>query len=121
MAHGAAAEVNAVPIPETVAIQVVGPYRGPRISGASDDMDEVRFARSYMFDAYEIRINCIPAKRDKRTGRIYVSASVAKRVQAKVREIEAAMERIRTDTQGAPLPTRPTFSISASEFLPDAA
>lgn len=108
-------------IPKTVDIQVVGPYRGPRISGASGDMDEVRLTRSYMFDTYTVRINCIPAKRDKRTGRIYVSAAVAKRVQAKVREIEAAMERVRTDAHGVLPSLRPMFTVNAAELLPDAA
>lgn len=108
-------------IPKTVDIQVIGPYRGPHISGASDDLDEVRLARSYAFATYEVRINCIPAKRDNTTGRIYVSAAVAKRVQAKVREIEAAMERIRTDAQGVLPPVRPLFTVNASELLPDAA
>ncbi len=106
---------------QTVDIQVIGPYRGPRIAGASDDLDMVWLARSYVFAGYGVRINRIPAKRDKTTGRIYVAAAVAKRVQAKVREIEAAMERIRADTQGASLSIRPNFSVSASEFLPDAA
>ena len=110
-----------MPIPETVDIQVIGPYHGPRIAGASNDLDVIWLARSYLFEDYGVRINDIPAKRDKTTGRIYVSAAVAKRVHAKVREIEAAMERIRADTPGVLSSIRPTFSVSASEFLPDAA
>ena len=110
-----------MPVPETVDIQVVGPYRGPRISGASGDMDAVSLSRSYLFDGYAVCINDIPAKRDNRTGRLYVSAAIAKRVHAKVREIEAAMERIGADTPGVSASIRPTFSVSALEFLPDAA
>jgi hypothetical protein len=121
MAHGAATEVNSMPSPQTVGIQVIGPYCGPHISGASDDMDMIWLARSYLFDGYAVRINRIPAKRDNRTGRIYVSAMVAKRVQAKVREIEVAMERIQADAHGVLPPMRPTFSVNAAEFLPDAA
>lgn len=110
-----------MPIPETVDIQVIGPYHGPRIAGASNDLEAVWLARFYSFEDYGVRINRIPAKRDKTTRRIYVSAAVTKRVQAKVREIEAVMERIRAGTHGVPLSIRPTFSVSASEFLPDAA
>ncbi len=121
MADGAATEVNPVPIPETADIQVVGPYRGPRISGASNAVDEMSFSRSYMFDGYGVCINDIPAKRDNSTGRLYISAAVAKRVHAKVREIEAAMERIRADIQGMLPPIRPMFFVSASEFFSDAA
>ncbi len=110
-----------MPIPQTVAIQIVGPYIGTHISGTSDDVDAVWLSRLYRFDDYGVRITDIPAKRDNSTGRLYVSAAIAKRIHAKVREIEAAMERIRADIKGAPFPIRPNFSISASEFLPNAA
>lgn len=108
-------------IPTTVDIQVVGPYRGPHISGASDNLDEVRFSRLYQFETFGLRITHIPAKRDDATGRMYVSAPIAKRVHAKVREIEEIMKRVRTDAGGALSIIRPNFSVNASEFLSDAA
>jgi len=110
-----------MPVPETVDVQIVGPYHGPHTSGASDDVVEVCLSRFYTFDDFGVRINCIPAKRDNATGRIYVSAPIAKRVHATVREVEETMERIRTDKSNALLSMRPNFSLNAAEFLSDAA
>lgn len=110
-----------MPVPKTVDVCVIGPYRGPRISGTSADVVEVRLSRFYTFDTYGLRIDRIPAKRDNHTGRIYVSAPIAKRVQAKVREIEEAMDRIRIDAHEILSSLRPNFSLNATEFLSNAA
>jgi hypothetical protein len=113
--------MNALPVPQTVEVKRIGPYHGPRISGASDDMDEVRLSRSYEFETFSIIISGIPAKRDNRTGRLYVSAWVAKRVQDKVAEVSAAIEGLPADASAVLPVIHPKFSVDAADFLTDAA
>jgi hypothetical protein len=113
--------VNALPVPQTIEVKRVGPYRGPRISGASEDVDEVRISRSYGYETYSIIIGGIPAKRDNVTGRLYVSAWIAKQVQDKVVEIHAAVEGLPTEASAVLPAIHPNFSVDAAEFLTEAA
>lgn len=113
--------MSRVQAPETIEIRVVGPYDGPRISGTSERIDAVTIDRLYHLGADSVRVTHIPAKRDNVTGRLYVAASVAKQVQRKVREIGEAVERARREAGDLPIHSRLTFSISAAEFLSDAA
>jgi hypothetical protein len=110
-----------LPVPETIEVKIVGPYSGRRISGVSDDMDEVRISRSYGFETHSIIIRGIPAKRDNSTGRLYVSAWVAKQVQEKVAEVSAAIDGLPAAASAVLPAIHPTFSVDAAAFLTDAA
>lgn len=107
--------------PETIDIRVIGPYHGPRISGTSESVDAVSIVRLYHFDGYRVRVTHIPAKRDNATGRLYVTAFVAKQVQRKVHEISESIDCARRETGNAASLAHFNFSISAAEFLPNAA
>lgn len=110
-----------VQAPETTEIRLIGPYDGPRISGTSESVDAVIIVRLYHMGAYSVRVTHIPAKRDNATGRLYVTASVAKQIQRKVREIGDAIARAQEIVGDVAIQTHLDFSISAREFLSDTA
>ncbi len=114
-------EMNEMPIPRTIDIQTVGVYQGLRISGTSDAVDDVLISRYYAFAAFGLVIQHIPAKRDTTSGRIFVSAHIAKRVKAKVQEYDAVVKGLSTAASRALSTIHPDFSVDASDFLRDAA
>lgn len=72
--------------PQTSVIEIIGPYKGQRISGTSETVVEVRLARLYHFDGLEIEVRGIPARMDQTTGAFYLSARDMKRLDRMVKE-----------------------------------
>ena len=87
-------------VPETTVSSVIGPYAGRRISGASEDIAEVRLDRRYQFEGFEITVRGIPARRDNPTGALYISARDMKCLNRMVNELVDAMQRQRTQASG---------------------
>jgi hypothetical protein len=102
--------------------QIVGPYTGRRISGASDEVIEVLLAITYAFDGFSISAVDVPARFDQTRGRYYLSGPVALRLNNKVNEI---IEEVRRKQQAEPDDARRdiplTFGLKAPDFLTDAA
>lgn len=102
--------------------KIVGPYTGMRISGTSDDVNEVILTITYAFDGFSISAVDVPACFDQIRGRYYLSGPVALRLNDKVNEI---IEEVRRKQQAEPEMLRRdtplVFELKAPDFLTDAA
>ncbi|MGI8690704.1 MAG: hypothetical protein ACR2M3_19165 [Thermomicrobiales bacterium] len=87
-------------MPETTITRVIGPHMGRRIAGTSEDVADVRLARRYRFEGFEITVQGIPARRDNATGALYLSARDMKRLIQMVDELADAVRRQQTQTDG---------------------
>lgn len=79
--------------PETTVTHTIGPYTGRRIAGASADIADVRLARHYRFEGFEVIVQNIPARRDNATDALYISAQDMKRLARMVDELADTVQR----------------------------
>ncbi|GEM_PF-4904083 len=96
---------------EMVEKQIVGPYVGRPISGASGDLVEAIITVEYRFDECTIRVEGIPARIDRETDREYLHGSDALRLNELVNEVVAAV-RASNRLRRKPLPYQPNFRIN---------
>ncbi len=95
---------------ETVEKQIVGPYAGKQISGASGDLVEAIITVEYRFDECTIRVEGIPVRIDRATDREYLHGPDALRLNELVNGMVAAI-RASNRLRGKPLPYQPNFRI----------
>lgn len=96
---------------ETVEKQIVGPYTGKQISGASRNLAEAIITVEYRFDECTIRVEGIPACIDRETDREYLHGPDALRLNELVNEMVAAV-RASNRLRGKPLPYQPNIRIN---------
>ncbi len=107
---------------ETTVTKIIGPYQGRQISGTSNDVVKAIVATTYNFDGFSIRITDIPTCIEQETGANYLAGPVALRLNNKVNEIIAEVQRKqRMNPKTAQYDTPPTFELKAPDFLSDAA
>lgn len=96
---------------ETVKKQIVGPYRGKPIAGASGNLVEAIIAVEYRFDECTIRVEGIPARIDCETDREYLHGPDALRLNELVNEMVTAV-RASNRLHRKPPPYQPNFRIN---------
>lgn len=102
--------------------RIIGPYNGRRISGTSTDVLEVIITITYNFDGFSIAVADIPAQLDRERERYYLEGLVAIRLNGKVNEIVAEVQRKQqTEPDMLQRDTPLRFELKASDFLSDAA
>jgi hypothetical protein len=80
-------------ITETIDRTISGPYTGKRYGGMSNDVVFALLTVAYRFDGFEIVVNGIPAKWDRKTGSEYITGTVGRRVHEHVATIANALRR----------------------------
>ncbi len=88
---------------ETFDIRETGPYTGRRIAGTSGDVVSAVLTKEYSFvDGITILVTEIPARLDRTSGRLYISAHDGKTLMDAVRRY-TEMLRTERSHQSAPM------------------